>query len=80
MAYELELPEGCKIHNVFHVSCLKKALGQHVTSAKLPPLNEEGELILVPKKILETRKRKLQNRMIKEYLVKRKDLPMEDAT
>ena len=60
VAYELELLEGSKIHNVFHFSCLKKALGQHVTtSTELPPLDEEGQLTLVPEEILDVRECKL---------------------
>jgi hypothetical protein len=33
VAYELEFLEGSKIHNLFHVSCLKKALGQQITTS-----------------------------------------------
>ena len=81
VAYELELPEGSKIHNVFHVSCLKKALGQHaVASPELPPLDEEGKLVLVPEGIADWRERRLRNKMVREYLIKWKNLPLEDAT
>jgi hypothetical protein len=52
VAYELELPQGRKIYNVFHVSCLKKALGQHVRPIEaLPPMDEE--LVLIPEEVLE---------------------------
>ena len=46
----------------------------------LPPLDDEGQLTLVPENILNTRERKLRNRTSKEYLVQCKDIPSKDDT
>ena len=79
MADELELPPGSRIHNVFPVSCLKKVLGQEVTTTtNLRPLDDEGHLVLEPKAILESRERKLRSRTIREFLVRWKNFPDED--
>ena len=81
VAYELELPQGSEIHNVFHVSCLKKALGQQVTvTEELPPTNDEGHLVLQSEAIIDTRERQLRSRTVREYLVRGRNLPDEDAT
>ena len=81
VAYELELPQGSKIHNIFHVSCLKKALGQQVTvTEELPPTDDEGHLVLQPKAIIDTRERQLRSRTVREFLVRWRNLPDEDAT
>ena len=81
VAYELELHKGSKIHNVFHVSCLKKALGQHVTATEeLPPIYDEGHLVLQPEAIIDTRERQLRSSTVREYLVRWRNLLDEDAT
>ena len=81
MAYELELPADSRVHNVFHVSCLKKVLGQNVVpSILLPPLDDEGKLILVPESILDSREKQLCRRVIREYMIKWKYFPVEDVT
>jgi hypothetical protein len=66
---------------VFHVSCLKKAVGQFIsTSEELPPLDEEGQLELVLKEVLEFREQKLRRRFIKECLIRWRGIPVEEAT
>jgi hypothetical protein len=36
------------------VSCLNKVIVQHITPLEvLPPLDEEGQLVLIPEEILE---------------------------
>ena len=81
IAYGLELPDKSRIHNVFHVSCLKKVVGQHQKVQKmLPMLDEEGRIILEPETITATRGKKLRSRVIKEYLIKWKNLSEEDTS
>ncbi|XP_059078173.1 uncharacterized protein LOC131876724 [Cryptomeria japonica] len=68
-----------RIERAFEVDDM--ALGQHITvSPDLPPMDEEGKLTLVPEEILEVRERRLRSRVIREYLVRWRDLPIEDAT
>lgn len=81
VAYELDFTGDSRVHNVFHVSRLKKALGhQIVPSIMLPPLNDEGKLVLVPEAIIEFRERNLRRCTIREYFVKWRDMSVEDAT
>jgi transposase InsO family protein len=81
MAYKLELPASSRVHPVFHVSCLKKVIGDKIPVQTIfPELDEEGKIILEPEAITDTRIRQLRNRSISEYLIKWRKLPAEDST
>ena len=50
MAYKLELPASSWVHPIFHVSCLKKVIGDKIIVQTIfPELYEEGKIILEPK-------------------------------
>ncbi len=52
MAYKLELPVASWVHPFFHVSCLKKVIGDKLPAQTiLPELDEEGKIILEPEPV-----------------------------
>ena len=81
MAYKLELLASSRVHPIFHVSCLKKVIGENLpVQTILPELDEEGKIILEHEVVTEKINRQLRNRSILEYLIKWKNLPTEDST
>eukprot|EP00253_Pinus_taeda_P029747 PITA_29747 len=81
VVYKLALPPTAKIHPVFHVSCLKKVVGNNCRiQTSLPELDEEGSIWLQPEQVVDTRERHLYDRMIKEVLIKWKDASPEYET
>ena len=81
MTYKLKLSEGSRIHPVFHVSLLKKKVGEPCnTTVDLPLTDDDGAIIMKPETILDTRWVKKRSRFVEESLVKWKHLPLDDAT
>ncbi|XP_038973404.1 uncharacterized protein LOC103699041 [Phoenix dactylifera] len=82
VAYKLDLPEGCQIHNVFHVSLLRKHLGSITpASSHLPPVAENSSILPQPESILARREiQKGKYRPKSEVLVKWVGASADDAT
>ncbi|KAA8538347.1 hypothetical protein F0562_027830 [Nyssa sinensis] len=74
VAYKLELPRESRIHPVFHVSLLKKQVGNHVTVQTQLPTTSSEKLMPHPQAILDQRKQG------KEVLVHWQGLSPAEAT
>jgi hypothetical protein len=71
VAYALDIQNKGKLHDVCHVSCLKKKLGPIMPIHKeLPFLGEEGKLILELEGILKVITKFLHSIDVNKYLVK----------
>ena len=81
MAYKLALPMQSKIHPVFHVSLLKKKVGDRVVvQSELPYTNDAGQFLVKLVAILQRQMVKCNNVAGVRVLVQWSNLPPEDAT
>lgn len=76
VAYKLDLPTTSRLHPVFHVSVLKKQIGEkHIALRELPVQEDEDSTELFPQVVLGSRLRKGKN----EILIHWSGLPPADA-
>lgn len=81
VAYKLQLPPEAKVHPVFHVSQLKKKVGQKdITSPSLPPVGLEGQFLVEPVAILDRRMIKRGNVAVVQVLIQWSSSMPTDAT
>ena len=77
----MELPLGCRVHPVFHVTKLKRFISKDTNLIDgLVSLQEDASSDHSPDKILDRREKWLRNRTLREFRVAWKGLPLTDAT
>lgn len=81
VAYKLQLPDGCKIHPVFHISLLKKRVGQgNVVITEPPIVSDDGQLKLEPIAVLDRRIVERNNQAVTQVLISWANLDEEEST
>lgn len=80
VAYKLDLPATSRVHPVFHVSQLKKAVGQAKIHRQLPQVTEQGTFDLSPLRKLDSRSVVKDHKVAHQVLIQWKGCSIEEAT
>lgn len=81
VAYRLNLPPTAKLHPVFHISQLKRKVGDSISvTPNLPPITAQPEFQWTPEKILDHRTDTTASPSRTQWLIQWFGLPLEDAT
>ncbi|GKC76846.1 reverse transcriptase [Tanacetum coccineum] len=82
VAYKLKLSDHSQVHDVFHVSQLKRCKGNHQEAVlvPLPQLNQDGLIERQPMKPLDTKMVKRNNAMVIYRLIQWTNGDAQDAT
>ena len=83
VAYRLELPPSSKLHPVFHVTVLKKRIGDpSLIVDELPRFDDEGRMLLQPREALNYRvvSRGTMRKSVWQVLIRWGKAPKEEAT
>ncbi|PRQ16581.1 putative chromatin remodeling & transcriptional activation CHROMO-DOMAIN family [Rosa chinensis] len=81
VAYKLQLPPSAKIHNVFHVSLLKKKVGNSVVvESQLLAIHDTSNPRWAPEAILQTRMVKRRGEAATQWLIQWFGTSPDEAT
>lgn len=80
VAYKLALPATSRVHPVFHVSQLKKAIGQAKAHHQLPRVTDQGTFDITPLRQLDQRTILRDNKVVYQYLVQWRGCSVDEAT
>lgn len=80
-SYKIQLPSDVQVHNVFHISQLKRHLSPNVVPAPgLPLVDTYGKIKVAPIMVLDTRVVPRENRLVPQWLIQWLNMSPEEAT
>ncbi|KAJ9543643.1 hypothetical protein OSB04_023350 [Centaurea solstitialis] len=81
VSYELQLPTSARVHPIFHISQLKRAVGDYRVESSLPEGLEVGdEDVDEPEKCIAARDIMVEGKLLRQRLIKWKGKSQDDIT